>query len=634
MFASVSSARPGFVKHLLGSAALVLAIAAPLGALARADDKAKADVDPLKITVTANRVPTQIARSGSSVTIIDQREIERSGASTITDVLERVPGVDFGDNGGIGSATSVRIRGMDARHTLVLIDGVRVGDVSSTGGETNFGMLDLSMVERIEVVRGPQSALYGSDAMGGVVNIITKSGKGPRTIEAYAEGGSYATRTGGLTLSGSHGPVGVAVGGTWFATDGYSRTKGSADRDQAKRATGHGRVSVQAGEWLSFDAGYHHWSTRADFDNTFGVNRDGPNTDESDVDLGRVTTRFKALDGKFNSAFTVFAGRTERQSRTVSDFGPYNYGYTGDRVGFDLINDINWGAAGVTVFGGSWERTAYQFSDDFSRSKADEGRRGIFLMHQLTIGDRLHLSAAGRIDEFGNYGSFPTWRATAAYDIYETQTRLRASAGTGAKAPSLYQRYGDWVGNTALAAETSFGAEFGVEQAFWNGRASATVTGFYNAYKNFIDYDFTTSRYEQIGRARMFGIEASGRVDIIEGMLEGKANYTWLNTEDDATKAPLARRPEHAATLALIYTGIDKLRFEVSVTGVGERFDRPNSVGKLDPYARVDLKADYQLTPNVNVYGRVHNLFNADYESAAGYNTAGISAYAGVRVKY
>lgn len=629
MFASVSPSRLALVKRLLGSAAVLAALASP----AFAEDKT--DADPLKITVTANRVPTAIARSGSSVTVIDRSEIERSGAVSVTDVLERVPGIDFSDNGGVGSATSVRIRGMDARHTLVLIDGVRVGDVSSTGGETNLGLIDLSMVDRIEVVRGPQSALYGSDAMGGVVNIITRSGKGqPRSIEGFAEGGSYNTRTGGVSVSGSRGPVGVAVGGSWFATEGYSRVKTSADRDQAKRVTGHGRLNFEASDWLSFDAGFHHWATRADFDNTFGINRDGPNTEESEVDLGRFTTRTRFLNGKFNSAFTVFAGRTERQSRTVSDFGPYNYGYTGDRVGFDLVNDINWGAAGITVFGGAAERTAYDFSDDFSRSKADESRRGVFVMHQLTLMDRLHLSAAGRVDAFGNYGTFPTWRVTAAYDIHETETRLRASAGTGAKAPSLYQRYGAWVGNTTLEAETSFGAELGVEQAFWNGRASASLTGFYNRYKNFIDYDFAASRYEQIGRARMFGIEASGRVDIIEGMLEGKATYTWLDTEDGSTKQPLARRPEHSGTLALVYTGIDRLRLEVSVTGVGERFDRPNAAGKLDPYARVDLKADYQLTPNVNLYGRVHNLFDTDYEAAAGYNTAGLSAYAGVRVKY
>jgi vitamin B12 transporter len=652
------------LRARLALAAASAALSAVLGpAFAQSTPQPReTELPSIDITVTANRSPTEIQRTGSAITVVPREQIQASNPGSLVDVLRTVPGLDVTETGGPGASTSVRLRGASSGQTLVLIDGIRVGDPSSASGEFDLTVLSPALIERIEVLRGPQSALYGSDAMGGVINIITKRGVGPVGAFAQVEGGSYGTSAISGGVHGSQGPWSYAAAGSFARSDGFSRygyrisridpvARAGYDADGYDRYSGYGRFGYDPGTGFRFEAGIMASSTRSDYDAASGRFPDTPNVSfrRQYQFFGRGS--WDTLDGVLTHAITTFFARSERiyrevrygTSRTPAQTTATLSEFYGQRVGAEYQGDLRMGAAGRLIFGARLEReTAETFSETTSprpiarASTLDAGQttRSLFALWQLPIGERLDISLGGRIDDVAGVARFATWRATAAYRITETGTKLRASAGTGGKAPTLFQLYAPIYGNPNLQAETSFGYDAGIDQSILHGRATLSLTAFSNRFSNLIEFNSATSSYFNVARAETRGVEASATVVLWPDMVRMRAGWTYLEARDLKTGLTLARRPRNVGTLAFVVNPTPAWSIEPSMTYVAERFSGSAQTQRLNPYIRFDLRTSYQIDKTWTAYARVENITNVRYEEVFNYGTAGRSVYAGLRANW
>ncbi len=394
------------------------------------------EVEIPTITVTApyRGIPTKIAKAGSAVSVITAAEIERTGARTLADVLATVPGVALNTTGGEGAATSVYIRGANNGQSLVLIDGVRVGDPTATDASFNFGAYPLDNVERIEVLRGPQSALYGSDAMGGVINIVTRRPEGPLAVTASMEVGSYKTHRETISVQGSKDGFSLLAGGSVFRTSGFSSFARGSEDDATLRLNGYGKVRWDVADDLSVELAVDGARTKGEYD---GFGYDTPvNRGTTDILNGRATITKKAFDDRWVSVLTVFANSNER----VFDEDVSHATYKGIRTGAEYQGTVDFDTFGTTVFGGGYEHeavdTLYDYDDGSFQStstvKDDLDHLWAFALHQYSPTDRWHLSASARVDDYEQSGTFGTWRLTSAYEF---PTRRRCCAPASAPAP-------------------------------------------------------------------------------------------------------------------------------------------------------------------------------------------------------
>jgi vitamin B12 transporter len=313
--------------------------------------------------------------------------------------------------------------------------------------------------------------------------------------------------------------------------------------------------------------------------------------------------------------------------------------------------DLHFGHFGITSFGAKTERESlradsqnvlpnvgFKVLDD----KAHVVTNAAFVQHQITVFERLHLSLGGRVDDVRDVDTFPTWRTTAAYEIFETNTKLRASAGTGAKAPSLYQLYSRLYGTPTLEPETSFGVDAGVDQLLFNGRLMVSGSVFLNRYRNYIDFSASPrcqaiqffGCYQNVARAETSGFEGQVKATLIDDTLEVKFVYTHLHAVDRVTGKLLARRPENEGRISLMWSPMPNLTIEPSVLLVGDRYSSPHQQLRLQPYARLDVRVDYRVNDTLSLYVRGENLTDAKYEEVRDYGTSGAAVYGGVKATW
>jgi vitamin B12 transporter len=579
-----------------------------------------------EIVVTPYFVPTAISRAGSTVTVITRERIARSSAATVADLLRSVPGLTVTESGGVGGSQLVNLRGAEPGHTLVLIDGIRVNDPASARDEFDFATFSVTDIERIEVLRGPQSALYGSDAMGGVINIITRKSGGPLRTSATVEGGSYGTFRNTLSAGGSSGPYSVFASGTYFDTHGFSRVgdRDHGEADGTLKYAGTIRGAYDPGGGFRFEYGLDGYHQASDIDPSSTVDAPGY-TSNRDLLSGYGRLLFPSSD-RLNNSLTFFATQTTRL------FGEpkHDTDYQGADIGAEYQGVLSLGA-GSLIFGTRLEQeSAYQKRTDQALPAFDDARYlyAGYLLYQVPVGDRWNLSFAARHDGEIDGQGFTTGRATAVYDLPEIEARLHASIGTGAKRPTAFQlSY-----NPALLPEQSVGGDIGFDRTLFDGRLTVSATAFYNRFTDLINFDgdFLTGTYKNIENARTDGIELAATATIVPGVLSSTASYTYLQTEDLATGLPLQRRPVNSGKLALTYTGVRDVESTLSATLVGKRFNDNAATVVLDPYARVDFSTTYRVNDALTVFGRIENLLNANYQEVTGYNTAGLSAYVGL----
>lgn len=613
------------------------------------------------IVVTPGRSPQEIQRVGSAITVVRREDLERTNPASLVDALRSVPGLDVTETGGPGATTSVRLRGANAGQTLVLIDGVRVNDPSGVANDFDFAVIAPGLIDRIEVLRGPQSAVYGSDAIGGVVNIITRRGRGPFQGYAQIEGGSYGSVSGNAGAFGSNGPWQYAFAAQAQRSDGFSRfgfrigrierTLPPLEDDGFARHAGYARVGFDPGTGFRFEAGGLLSYTFLDYDASFGRFPDTPSGSAQRFTNAYAKGSFDLFDGRLTQSVQAFANRTDRRFRDVSfgaDMSAANTfrslsTFVGERVGVEYQGDLKLDAFGKLTFGAKLEReTADGFSEEVQpiavpRERtltAEQVTRSGYALWQVPIGDRLDVSIGGRVDDVADVDQFATWRATGAYRIPETGTKLRSSVGTGGKAPSLFQLFAPFFGNANLSSERSFGVDGGIDQSLFGSRLVLSATGFFNTFDNLIDFDLVTFRYFNVARAETSGLELAADLELWPSYLRLKGVYTFLQSQDLDTGLTLARRPEHVGKLSLVITPTPKWTIEPVLYLISSRFSSANEIGRLAPYARLDIYSDYRFDQTWSAYVRLENLNNARYQEARNFGTTGPAGYVGMRATW
>jgi vitamin B12 transporter len=637
------------------AAILAAAVAFPAAAVAQSS------VTLPDIVVTASRGPQSIEQTGSAITVVGERELTTTNPASVVDALRVVPGLDISEAGGPGGTSSVRLRGANAGQTLVMIDGIRVNDPDAASGDFDFSMLDTGAIERIEVLRGPQSALYGSDAIGGVVNIITKSGGGDPRFNVRSEAGRYGTLNTNGSLTGGFGPWSYVLSGSRQQSEGFSRYGyripaieqrfPTLEQDGFHRLGGYGKAAYDAGEGVRFEMGALSTWTRAQYDQATGVFPDTPSVVDRLLQQVWARGAVDTLGGALTHNLQVFANRTDRlfndvtyrtnilPANTTSAFSTF----TGDRMGAEYQGNLRLGPAGTLIYGGKYE---HETADSFQYRVlptplaptptlvGDQETRSVFALWQLPIGERLLTSLGGRVDDVLGVDRFATWRATGAYLIPETGTKLRASAGTGGKAPTLFQLFAPTFGNPDLQSEESFGWDGGIDQNVLNGRLTFSVTGFYNRLQNLIEFDQTAMHYFNVASAATSGIEAVAEAQLWPSWLRLKTTYTYLHAKDLATNLDLQRRPAHLGSVALAITPTAQWLIQPRLVYVSSRFNNAGEINPLEAYLRLDLYTDYRINANWRAYARLENLTDTRYQEILNFGTTGRALYAGFNVTW
>lgn len=617
---------------------------------------------PLKheIVVTATRLETPSKEIASSITVISREELERMKKTTVLDALQEALGVYTIQYGPAGGAASVFLRGANSEHTLILMDGVELNDPITPSRSFDLAHLTLENIERIEILRGPQSTLYGSDAIGGIINIITRQGHGEPRFHLSTYGGSYGTFAGSAEISGSTNKIHYSFAASRFRTNGYSAAsplyEGNKEADGYSNLTLSGRFGYRPFNNLGFDFTVRAINTKVDIDNSGGAYGDDPNnTQEYDALFFRGQMRALLLNNRWEQKLGLslvnYNRRHENPTDTVHPFDLENGSFKSYLFKADWQNNFFIHETNTLTFGieHQQEQGESEYNSDGiwgPYSSVFPSKRayttGIYIQDQIRVADQFFATAGIRRDIHSQFGTWTTYRLAPAYFIEKTRTKLKATYGTGFKSPSLYQLYAPEtflgpIGNKYLKPEKSTGWDAGIEQNFFQDKLVLAATYFSNSYKNLIDFDFALG-YINIGKASSKGAEISLQARPTSG-LSIAAFYTRTEAKDEDTDTSLLRRPRHKFSATLNFQFIEKANINLSLIHIGERNDMDFSVF---PYARIILPGytllnaalSYDLIQNVQVFCRLDNIFNEKYEVIKGYGTPGFSAYGGINILF
>ncbi|MET4898291.1 TonB-dependent receptor [Sphingomonadaceae bacterium jetA1] len=611
------------------------------------------------IVVTASRSGdgTEVKTLPASVTLITNEDLRERQTRIVSDVLRDVPGVAVSRTGAIGGQTQIRIRGSEGNHVLVLIDGIKASDPYY--GEFDFGTLIADEAAKVEVLRGQQSSLYGSDAIGGVIQYITLTGREAPGLSARAEGGSFGTFSGGARAAGFTDTLDYALSGSLYRTDGTPTARGGT-RDIGSTSVGaSGKVTWTPSAIFKLTGVGRYSNTAADTNNSendpasprFGYTVDSPGVRfVNEAFYGLARAELALADGRWTNALTgQFADTTRRGYKARGfDYGDKGRRYKGTfetsyRFGTDRIVNRVTGAV-------DFERE--EFQNTTPSSFAFQGRRstdnwGFVGQYELTVDNAFSAGASIRRDENNRFADATTWRAQAGYRL-PFGLRVRGAYGTGVKNPGYFELYGyadgRYIGNPNLRPEKSKGWEAGVDQDFAGGKATIGATYFdsqledeiYTAYPA---PAFIATPSNRTTKSRQHGVEAFVSARPIP-QIKFDLAYTYLHARENGMEE--VRRPKHVASLNTTVFSADQ-RFSGTLT---MRYNGRNTdVAYTDPsyvpvrvsmqeFVLVNLNADYKLTNRVSVFGRVENLFDERYEEVFSFATPGRAAYGGMRVRF
>lgn len=633
-------------KGLLFSTVLAGTLAA-LPALAQ-------EVDIGEVVVTANKTPTEKSKVGSVVDVISKKDIEQQSQPTLDDYLALVPGVNVASPGGMGQEASVSIRGADKKYIKTEFDGIDISDPTSTQVQTPYQNLLVGGVGQIEVLKGSQSTLYGSDAIAGVIGISTLAGIEPGIHQQISgEAGSFGTWRGGYSLTGAGDTgkgafniYGIDTAGISAAlvngVPPYDANPNRLEKDGFRDINVNLAGEKQINDNLSVfgSAIYINAQGKSDDDSTY------PPTDNT-VDrfnteqLGaRAGFNLNFLDDRLKNTLAIQASRIDRTLDLLSVFGPYEGEYHGQRIKAEYQGSFEAAKWLTLQYGADYERqNAHTTDNSGTDTQAHFDIGGLWTEALLTPVENLTLTAGLRHDEHSEFGGYTTYRFTGSYLFPESGTRLHSSFGTGFRAPSLYELYDPFFGNDQLKPEQSVSFDAGVEQTMLGGRLVADLTYFQLNTDDLIDYDYATSRYVQLpGTTRRNGIEASLKWAATDWLDLGAA-YTYTHTrEPDGERRP--RIPEHDIVLSATARPAEKW----TITGVVHTV--LNTVDQISPsygtfedvplkdYVLVNAKIAYKPTEATELYLRGENLLNQKYEVVKGYGAPGIGIFAGFKATF
>jgi vitamin B12 transporter len=602
------------------------------------------DAQLQSIVVTATRIPTPALEIASSVTVVTAAQIEARQIRTLPDLLNEVPGLNVVQSGGPGGQTSVFMRGTNANHTKVLIDGIDVGDPSNANAAFDFGQLLTQDIEKVEVLRGPQSGLYGSDAIGGVINIITKSGSGAPQFGGSLEGGSFDTFNQTGNLSGSLQQFHYAAtiehfhsGATPVTPLDYLPPGQQRIDDSYDNLTASTKLGFDVSEHLDFGLAARYTDSHLHFT---GDNFDNfpstPDTSQSESTTRQYYTRATAHLVNFDGVLqqTLGAAYNNTKSRDFSPDGPPTDNF-GARSKFDWQGILAFSGDEELVLGAEHQRDSITVPISAS-TMINSGYAEL----QSSFFERLYDTLALRYDDNERFGSKLTYRFAPAYLIKETGTKLKGSVGTGFKAPTLselFQNFPDFgfFANPNLRPESSLGWDLGFEQSLLGDALQFGATYFHNDIKNLIDANATT--YLNIGRAVTQGVESFVAYRPLQ-TLSFRLDYTNTQATDELTQQELLRRPKNKESLNTNWQATNRLSLNASVLSVSSWVDtnRDGSIPRLNApgYTTVNLAAIYDLSSHWALTGRVTNLLNRHYQNPDAFDQPTLGGFAGVKAKF
>ncbi|MEM1345053.1 MAG: TonB-dependent receptor [Pseudomonadota bacterium] len=611
-----------------------------------------------ELLISAGRTPVGVDETGRAFTVITGEQLEAQGVRYVAEALRRVPGVAVSRTGSVGGLTQVRLRGAEGNQVLVLIDGLEVSSIAQ--GEFDFGSLQVAGIERIEVLRGPQSALYGSNASAGVISIITKRGaRGGTDWSGTIEGGTDGTALVQGTVSGGGTNWNGSLTASFRRTAGFNVATGTDDaeseRDGDRNFTLTGRASVDVTEDLRFGGTFFLRDRESEFDSqlfpfpadaTSGLVVDSNSVNEArDIALG-LFGRYEMLDDALvhELRFEVTDTRSENVIDDVPGFTSEGRRYKGvvqSSYAFDIGTIENLATAAVEI-----EEEINQ------ASTGDQTRTLIGLVGEYRVSplDGLDLQAGLRYDFNDAFEDALTYSVGASYAIAGTGTRLHASVGRGVVNPSFSEQFGfspgRFIGNPDLDPERTFQWDIGVEQSLFDGRVVFDATYFRGRVTDEIISGFDTAAslptsVNATGESPRQGVELALTLLPIDA-LSLTASYTYTLSEEGSTGFQEVRRPRHTAGLDALYRFAgDRATLGLGLTYSGDQRDLDFTAGTfpaplitLDSYVLLNIQGSYEVTENLAVFARVENATNTDYQEVFNFETQGIAGFAGLRVNF
>jgi len=611
-----------------------------------------------EVVVSATRTQTSTLELANSVTVIDSAEIANRNSSNVFDLLKNEYGVSYTRQGGPGTLSNINIRGGNSSYTLVLVDGIEVNLNNDPSNFYDFASLSTDNVQSIEILRGPQSTLYGSNSLAGVINVITKKGIGKPSFSLLSEAGSYKTFKNTLGMNGNVSDFNYSVTLGRAESEGFSAASekyGNTEKDGYKKNNISARLGYDFTETAQLNLLMSYNNSKSDYDQTAGKFGDDPTYIFNQEEFSfRGEGKFDLLDGKWNQKIGASIFRNVRKYNF--DYSKFNAAasnssYDGRKIKIDWQNNFNLLENHLLTFGIENISEAavseyFYFSQFFNYESLFPQKKsntfGTYLQDQLKIGQSFFSTLGVRFDNHDKFGSVFTYRFAPAYIIWETGTKLKATFGSGFKTPSLFNLYDPAYGNLDLNPEESIGFDAGVEQFLANDLLSIGVTYFQNNYKDLIGFD-QSFKAINVNKAKTNGVETYLTAQMFD-KLKIKLNYTYTNAKDeseglDDDERKLIRRPEHKVGSYLSYNFSPKANANVEVIYIGEQddlvFDNltfTSSRTQLDPYILLNFSAHYQLLEFLRFNLRLENILDSDYEEVYGYATPGFSIYGGIKL--
>lgn len=605
-----------------------------------------------ELVVSATQVETPRQQIGSSVTVITSEEIARRKETRVTEMLRGVPGLDLVSTGGPGGNVAAFLRGANPEHTLVLIDGVEANDPIGTNRSFNFANLTTDNIERIEVLRGPQSTVYGSDALGGVISIITKNGEGPAKASFSAEAGSYDSFIERASAAGGNAALNASLGVSRQDLGGVSSarsTLGNPENDGFENTAVSAKIGSSPVENLDLTYSLNYQDAESEIDDNGGAGGDDPNRV---FDSRGLFTRFQAAGKLFGGTVRprAWVGYSDQEFSDNDNADPLHPGevlrssYDSSLLEFNFINevDVTDSLSFLAGFETEEEKGSSSYASDgpfgpFSTTipEVDARTNGYYLQAQLSPEGGFDLTAGVRLDDHSAFGSTTTWRVVPSYLVESTGTRLFGSIGTGYKAPSLYQLYSDY-GSRSLREEESIGWDAGVEQFLPGKSGSVGATYFRNDFDDLISFDPATFLFNNIANAETSGVELFSTYALSEAV-SLRGSYTYTDATDEDTGDSLVRRARNKFRVGATYAPAQGVNLTMNAIFTGKRFDNDFSSGSptrvsLSSYTLLNAAASYDLNERIQLFARADNLLDEEYEEVLGYGTFGLAGFGGIKI--
>lgn len=642
--------------NILLRSAILLLVVTPFDALPE-----EPALELENMVVTAALEPIEATEVAASMTIITAEDIERSQATFLSDLLRSVPGFAVSQSGGPGAQTQVRVRGSEANHVLVLVDGMRVNDPASAD-EFQFQYLLGEQVERVEILRGPQSATWGTDALSAVINIIHRKGAAEPRATVTAEAGSWDSRK--ISANGEHasGRYRAWAGLSDFETDGINASRIGSERDGNRNTTVNVGLDVNYSDALSFGFTGRRLEAESEFDDfdfSTGLPADADRRSEAERNYLQGTARLEPSQGRWSGQITV--KYMDSDNLNFAD-GSWTSSTASDSLEYE---------ARASFWPGDLSRRQHRITFAADRRHVDFHQRGLattfgdpnqdqaFDVNGLAVEyfgrpfEGFNWSASSRLDDFSDFDNAHTWQLAGSYQIND-DLRMRGNIGTGSKAPTFTERFGffegSFVGNPDLEPEQSSGWELGFDYAMKDGAARLGLAWYEQDLENEIDgfvFDPGSGLFTAVNKSQdshRQGLELTFDLSVSDTLDLG-LNYNYT----DATQAGFGgaqlveiRRPEHSGSLNLNYRfAADRGNLNLALRFNGDQFDSFFSPLTfmaeqvvLQNHWLGDLAAAWQLRPGTELTARIENLFDEQYEEVLGFARPGRAVYAGVRMKF